>query len=136
MDYSYINSLERLIHPSLSEAVLYYDVVCQWMVHLGFRIDNSPILSNMVKHLPNLRTVKGIGLFHVHGHKQSCLPRFSPDFIKGVGMVDGEIIETLWASLNDTSRATRGMTSAHRQEVIDDQIGYSNWMKSIRIGMY
>ncbi|KAI0338536.1 hypothetical protein BDW22DRAFT_1459835, partial [Trametopsis cervina] len=133
MDYSYVNSVERLVHPSISEAVMYYDVVCQWMVHLGFRIDNSPILSNMIKHLPNLRTVKGIGLFHVHGHKQACLPRFSPDFIKGVGMVDGEIIETLWASLNDTSRATRGMTSAHRQEAIDDQIGYSNWMKTIRI---
>ncbi|KAI0347143.1 hypothetical protein BDW22DRAFT_1322010, partial [Trametopsis cervina] len=133
MDYSYVNSIERLIHPSISEAVVYYDVVCQWMVHLGFRIENSPILSDMLKHLPNLRTVKGIGLFHVHGHKQACLPRFSPDFIKGVGMVDGEIIETLWAGLNDTSRGTRGMTSAHRQEVIDDQIGYSNWMKTIRI---
>ncbi|KAI0341038.1 hypothetical protein BDW22DRAFT_1445358 [Trametopsis cervina] len=133
MDYSYVNSVERLIHPSISEAVLYYDVVCQWMVHLGFRIENSPILKNMLKHLPNLRAVKGIGLFHVHGHKQACLPRFSPDFIKGVGMVDGEIIETLWAGLNDTSRGTRGMTSAHRQEVIDDQIGYSNWMKTIRI---
>ncbi|KAI0346079.1 hypothetical protein BDW22DRAFT_1323196 [Trametopsis cervina] len=133
MDYSYISSVERLIHPSISKAVVYYDVVCQWMVHLGFRIDQSPILSDMIKHIPNLRTVKGIGLFHVHGHKQSCLPRFSPDFIKGVGMVDGEIIETLWASLNDTSRGTRGMTSAHRQEAIDDQIGYSNWMKTIRI---
>ncbi|KAI0340412.1 hypothetical protein BDW22DRAFT_1431008 [Trametopsis cervina] len=133
MDYSYVNSVEWLIHTSVSEAVMYYDVVCQWMVHLGFRIDNSPVLSDMLKHLPNLRTVKGIGLFHVHGHKPACLPRFSPDFISGAGMVDGEIIETLWASLNDTSRATRGMTSAHRQEAIDDQIGYSNWMKTIRI---
>ncbi|KAI9437087.1 hypothetical protein BJY52DRAFT_1230227 [Lactarius psammicola] len=64
-----------------------------------------------------LRT--GIGLFHIHGHQDSCLPRYSPSFIPGAKQVDGEIIETLWAPLNNISRSLHGMTLAHRQEVLD-----------------
>jgi hypothetical protein len=81
-----------------------------------------------------LRT--GIGLFHIHGHQDSCLPRYSPSFIPGAKQVDGEIIETLWAPLNNISRSIRGMSLAHRQEVLDAHMNHSNWKKLVRIGMY
>lgn len=136
MDYSYASSVEQVVHPDVGEVLLFYDVICQWSIKLALRVERSSILQALLSHVPNLRLVKGIGLFHVHGHKQSCLPRFSPDFIHGAGSVDGEVIETLWAIMNDTTRATRGMTSAHRQEVIDDNMAYSNWVKLVRMGAY
>jgi len=52
---------------------------------------------------PGLVIIPGIRLFHVHGHQVTCLARFTLTFIKGAGQVDGEIIETLWATLNDAS---------------------------------
>ncbi|KAF8264641.1 hypothetical protein EI94DRAFT_1498604, partial [Lactarius quietus] len=73
-----------------------YDIMCQYGVHLSDRVEKSPELS--IANSLELRT--GIGLFHIHGHQDSCLPRFSPSYITGAKQVDGEIIETLWAPLN------------------------------------
>ena len=76
-------------------ALVMYDIMCQYGAHLKERVENSPELS-----LPNaLELCTGIGLFHIHGHQDSCLPCFSPGYIPGVKQVDGEIIETLWALL-------------------------------------
>lgn len=76
----------------------------------------------------------GIGLFHIHGHRDTCLARYSPSFIEGGRQIDGETIETLWAPLNEISRSTRGMSTSHRREVIDDHMGDSNWKKLIDLG--
>ena len=58
---------------------------------------NNPYLE-----LPTSLThiAKAIGLFHIHGHKDDCFARYAPTFILGAGIVDGEIIETLWEPLN------------------------------------
>jgi len=73
----------------------------------------------------------GIGLFHIHGHQDTCLARYSPSFIEGARQVDGKTIETLWAPLNEISRSTRGMLTSHRREVIDDHMNDSNWKKLV-----
>lgn len=136
IDYSMCNAF-RMVHPAVNEAVALYDVMCQWSKKFPLRMQSSPSLQSCIAHLPgDFRMVKGIGLFHIHGHQASCLPRYSPDFIQGVGIVDGEIIETLWSGLNEVTRGTRGMSGGHRQEVIDDHMGYSNWMKLVRISQY
>ena len=44
---------------------------------------------------PDLVMHKGIGLFHVHGHKDECMPMFALTYIPGAGNVDGKILETL-----------------------------------------
>ncbi|KAI6015769.1 hypothetical protein BKA83DRAFT_4129225 [Pisolithus microcarpus] len=49
------------------------------------------------------------------------------------GWVDGEIIETLWSTLNIVSASTRGMTSPHCQKLLDFQMNDSNFMKMIRM---
>jgi hypothetical protein len=94
-------------------------------------VQRSPELS--LSSSLQLRT--GIGLFHIHGHQDSCLPRFSPSYIPGAKQVDGEIIETLWAPLNDISRSIRGMSLVHWQEVLDAHMNHSNWKKMVHIGM-
>nr|VWO96150.1 Amino acid permease family protein [Ganoderma boninense] len=114
--FFYLNGLKRVI--------ILYDIICQFFIHLFARFDKSPHL-----HMPpGLTILRGIGQFHVHGHMAKCFPRFSLNFIFGAGVQDGEIIETLWNKTNAVADSTRGMSSAHRREVIDDHMNDSNWM--------
>ncbi|KAI6115546.1 hypothetical protein EV401DRAFT_1889521 [Pisolithus croceorrhizus] len=69
--------------------------------------------------------------FHLAVHKLSCFPRYSLNFIKGAGHLDGEILETLWAPFNKISPTARSMTQAHRKEVYDDHMRDSNWKKLV-----
>ena len=130
MDYSLCKSLSYNME-GIPVALVMYDIMCQYGVHFQERVDRSPELS--LSNSLELRT--GIGLFHIHGHQDSCLPRYSPSYIPGAKQVDGEIIKTLWAPLNNASRSIRGMSLVHRQEVLDAHMNHSNWKKLVRIGM-
>ena len=63
-----------------------------------------------------------------------CFPKFSLNFIQGIGQVDGEILETLWSITNKVSGTTRAMGKSHRSEVLDDIMYDSNWKKWVGIG--
>ncbi|KAH9013825.1 hypothetical protein EDB83DRAFT_2233173 [Lactarius deliciosus] len=128
MDYSLCKALSYNMED-IPVALVMYDIMCQYGVHFQERVERSPELS--LSSSLQLRT--GIGLFHIHGHQDSCLPRFSPSYIPGAKQVDGEIIETLWAPLNNISRSICGMSLAHRQEVLDAHMNHSNWKKMVRI---
>jgi hypothetical protein len=131
MDYSICKALSYNMED-IPVALVMYDIMCQYHVNFKVTVTKSPELS-----LPSsleLRT--GIELFHIHGHQDSCLPCYSPSFIPGAKQVDGKIIKTLWAPLNNISRSLRGMSLAHWQEVLDAHMNHSNWKKLVRIGMY
>jgi hypothetical protein len=121
MDYSICKALSYNMED-VPVALVMYDIMCQYSVHFKDRVKNSPELS-LLKSL-DLQT--GIGLFHIHGHQDSCLPHFSPSYIPGAKQVNGDIIETLCATLNNISRSLWGMSLAHRQEVLDAHINHSN----------
>jgi hypothetical protein len=130
MDYSLCKALSYNMED-IPVALVMYDIMCQYSVNFQERVDKSSELT-----LPDSLELRiGIGLFHIHGHQDSCLPRYSPSYIRGAKQVDGEIIETLWAPLNNVSRSIRGMTLAHRQEVLDAHMNHSNWKKLVRIGL-
>jgi hypothetical protein len=131
MDYSICKALSYNMED-IPVALVMYDIMCQYRVNFQERVEKSPELS--ISDSLELRT--GIGLFHIHGHQDSCLSRFSPSYIPGAKQVDGEIIETLWAPLNNISRSIRGMSLSHRQEVLDAHMNHSNWKKLVRIGVY
>ncbi|KAI6094086.1 hypothetical protein EV401DRAFT_1821951, partial [Pisolithus croceorrhizus] len=95
MDYSLCNALSYNMN-GIRNVICFYDVNCTYMKNLWRRVDNSTFLEIA----PSLRIVAGIGMWHVHGHKKECYARYSPLFIRGSGWVDGEIIETLWSTLN------------------------------------
>ena len=129
MDYSIFKALNFNM-GGIEAALICYDVMCQWSVHMKARVQRSGHLK-----IPDgLELRLGIGLFHIHGHQDSCLPRYSPSFIEGGRQIDGETIETLWAPLNEISRSTRGMSTSHRREVIDDHMNDSNWKKLVDLG--
>lgn len=92
----------------IQKAVIIYDVACQWHKNFSAQIDKSPALSWPEE----MEIVPAIGKFHLSTHKPYCFPRFSLMFLKGAGHVDGEILETLWASFNKISPSARSMTLA------------------------
>lgn len=130
MDYALNSVLASL--GGIKTLLVMYDIMCQYSKRLHIRFSGNPYLK-----MPAGLTIRsGIGLFHVHGHQDSCFPRYSPNFIEGAGQIDGEVIETLWAPLNNISGSTRGMSTAHRKEVIDDHMNDSNWKKLTGMGAY
>jgi hypothetical protein len=77
----------------IEAALIFYDVMCQWSVHMMERVITSKHLR-----LPDKLKLKlVISLFHIHGDQDTCLPRYSPSFIEGGRQIDGETIKTLWA---------------------------------------
>ena len=128
MDYALCKAAQHNME-GITRAVTFYDINCQYNKHLRVRVDRSRFLEMV----PELTIIPGIGLWHVHGHQDSCYVRYASNFIEGIGRIDGEIMETLWARLNLISPAARGMSSPHRQECLDFQMNDSNFCKMIRM---
>jgi hypothetical protein len=129
MDYCVHTALHYNM-DRIRRVILYYDIMCQFWKNLRKRFRGNRYL-----HFPSyLEIVRAIGLFHVHGHIDSCYPRYAPSFIQGAGQIDGEVIETLWAVLNLIHPSTRRMSTAHRRETLDDHMNDSNWKKLVGMG--
>ena len=129
MDYC-VSQTMKFNMVGIKRSILLYDIMCQFWKNLKKRFQGNPYLD-----FPHgVEILRGIGLFHVHGHKDECYARFAPTFIPGAGMVDGEILETLWAVLNGISDSIRSQSTAHRQETLDDHMNDSNWKKLIHSG--
>ena len=121
-------SLDGALHHNtkdIERIVLFYDVVCKYSVSLLDRFRASPELN-----MPKFKELNfGVGVWHIYAHINRCFPRFSPNFIKGVGVVDGEILETLWSNLNLISGSCRTMSLANRAETLNSHMNDSNWKK-------
>jgi hypothetical protein len=126
MDYSICNALQYG-SGQLSQALVVYDIACQWSCHFKERVAQSSFLT-----LKEWRMfIAAVGKFHLSAHVPQCFPRFSLNFVHGTGQQDGEILETLWAEFNKVSTSARTMSKAHRTEVYDDHMLDSNWKKLI-----
>ena len=92
VDWAFLQALATTAVDPGQKAMLIYDIACQYFVHFHDRIGHL---------LPDgLAVDQAIGPFHVHGHKEECFYRFAFTFIPGAGVVAGEILESLWATLN------------------------------------
>jgi len=130
MDYAVSEATKTTHMSKIKKLALIYDVMCEYGIHLDDRF-----LRHIGLSLPEgVEIIKAIGLFHVHGHIQSCLHRYATTYIPDLAIIDGEILETLWSVINQTARSTRGATTAHRTKVLDDHMGDSNRKKTINIG--
>jgi len=78
MDYSIFKALNFNM-DGIKAALICYDVMCQWSIHMKDRVAGSRHLK-----IPDgLELRLGIGLFHIHGHRDTCLARYLPSFIEG-----------------------------------------------------
>jgi hypothetical protein len=123
VDWAFLEALlTTMVHTDQGVSLI-YDIICQYFIHLRDRIGHL---------LPDgLEIDRAIGLFHVHDHKEECFHRFASSFIPGSGVVAGEILESLWATLNTITPSTRTATLAHRAEIIDDHASDSNHKKML-----
>ena len=78
--------------------------------------------------------VPAVGKWHLGAHVTACFPKYSLNFVHGIGQIDGEILETLWWPIDKVAGITQAMSKAHRQEVLDDNMYDSNWKKWVGIG--
>lgn len=127
VDWALLESLRTTNVKPEQGVMLIYDIACQYSIHLRERIGHL---------LPTgLDIDQAIGLFHVHAHKEKCFFRYASSFILGSGIVAGEILESLWSSLNTITPSAWTATLAHRAELIDDHAADSNHKKTLGIGM-
>lgn len=130
MDWSLSQAMKHTNMKGILKLLSIYDVMCQYGINIDFRF----LLNKYLDKDDTIEILKAIGLFHVHGHKEECLYRYATSYIPGIGIIDGEILETLWAPLNPIFKSMRTSSLAHRTEVIDDHQRDSNWKKILNIG--
>lgn len=123
VDFAFLKALTSTSVAPEQGVLMIYDIACQYIVHLQERIG---------QHLPfGLDIDAAIGLFHVHAHKDQCFFQYATSFIPGAGIVAGEILESLWSTLNSISPTARTATLAHRAEMLDDHATDSNHKKTL-----
>ena len=132
MDYSVAHGLTFNTN-GLPESTLIYDVNCQYMVHFKERLED---VSDFLPLDPKMKIFGAIGKFHLADHVDSCFSKWTLNFLKGAGHIDGEIMETLWSGMNKVSGAARSMSNAHRQEILDNYMRDANWKKMVGIGKF
>jgi len=130
VDYSVCGALNFKSY-GLREMLLAYDVNCQYLVKFDDRLEGA---SDFLFLHPDVKLLGAIGKFHLADHVDSCYSKWTLNFMKGAGHIDGEIMETLWSGMNKVSGAARSMSKAHRQETLDDYMRDSNWKKTVGIG--
>jgi hypothetical protein len=130
VDYSVCNALNFNSH-GLPERLVCYDINCQYFVKFKDRLED---VSEYLYLDPEIKLLGAIGKFHLADHVDSCFCKWTLNFMKGAGHIDGEIMETLWSGMNKVSGAARSMTKAHRQETLDDYMRDANWKKTVGIG--
>jgi hypothetical protein len=133
MDYSLAKGLSHSNVQGNPRLAILYDIGCHYSVHFRRRVQNSAMFLPFPLDTP---TYFGVGAFHISAHVPECFPRFSPQFIPGLGIVDGEILESLWSTLNEVSPSAQTASLAARTELLDDHMLDSNWKKLLNIGMY
>ena len=127
MDYSICNGVANSTVGDIPTIAQFYDVECQHSINFRKRVTAAPYVS-----FPFEKNIYyGVGAFHISGHVPECFPRYSPQFMPNVGVIDGEVLETLWATLNEVSPSAQTASLAARTELLDDHMLDSNWKKVI-----
>jgi len=110
--------------------LLNYDIGCEWWIHFLWRTQHCEGLDWDEK----TELIVAVGKWHLAAHVKDCFCKFSLNFIKGAGHLDGEIMETIWSKLNEPGRTARAMTLAHREEFLNRFIQDINFKKMVSMG--
>ncbi|SJL18317.1 uncharacterized protein ARMOST_21903 [Armillaria ostoyae] len=112
--------------------VISYDIPCQWIKTI-FTCMTSHWPANLWFN-PDIRITPIIPKFHEPGHKQEGHEQFSFNLVFGVGLSDGECPERIWAAHNALGNSTKMAGPRTRQDLIDDHLGFWNWLKYCEMG--
>lgn len=110
-----------------------YDIACQWFVNIFCRMTQWP---------SDLRPRAGLHLrpfipkFHYWAHKEEDHEQFSLNYGDGAALSDGEAIERVWSGHNALAGSTKVSGPGTRQDVLDDNFGFWNYLKYVSIGLF
>jgi len=110
---------------------LAYDIGCDWSKNFYRRAAQNDTL----RFDQRVGLSVAVGKWHLASHVEGCYNKFSLNYMKGVGHMDGEIMETVWSQLNGRAIGARCMTLGHRRAVLNRHIGDMNFKKMISMGM-
>src|SRR5208283_2736798 len=98
MDYSICQAAKYRMGNDLHwlNILLIYDIICQWAKFFLRRVQ----LCTALEVSEFQEWLVAIGKFHLAVHVKSCFWSHSLNFMKGVGQLDREIMETLQAPFN------------------------------------
>jgi hypothetical protein len=129
MDYIFASSI---LYMKLLLIIISYNIACQWFVNLMKRVEHHWPLELHISSAVTLHLQ--IPKLHEPGHQRVGHEEFSFNYAPGVGMMDGECPEHIWAGHNALGNAmkTHGPGSWH--DVLDNHFGHWNWMKYMGMG--
>ncbi|KAK0220577.1 hypothetical protein IW262DRAFT_1448720 [Armillaria fumosa] len=112
--------------------VISYDIACQWIKTIFTRMTSN--WPSELRFNPDIRITPLIPKFHEPGHKAEEHEQFSFNLAEGVGLSDGECPERIWAGHNALGNSTKTAGPGMRQDLIDDHLGFWNWVKYCCMG--
>ncbi|KAG8712906.1 hypothetical protein FRC11_013857 [Ceratobasidium sp. 423] len=111
-----------------------YDIFCQWYPHFEERLESYGHHINVT--LPLEGVVGGIPKFHLASHKQECYVWYSLNNMAGFGHLDGEVLEWIWAALNEIAGSACEKGPGARLDQLSHIQGDWNWVKLIFLGRF
>lgn len=102
------------IGDKIQEVRLCYDVACKFDKAVKRTGTNAILPVDMAK-----RLCSRINRFHIYGHQYSCHVLYNLLHTVGWGLMNGEEIERLWASLRHLIRAGRVCTGPRKAQRVD-----------------
>ena len=126
MDYSFCHGIACSNLGDIPRIRAYYDVQCQSSLKFKkYVLVNPKYLSFPFEK----NTIFGIGEFHINGHIPKCFTQYSPQFIIGAAITEGEILESLWSEINDISPSCASSSLPNCTETLDNHFHASNFRK-------
>lgn len=119
---------------SLLMLTLSYNIACQWQVNLRSQMVKLP--GEMCLLLDSMKLQCALPVWHAASHNEDCQSTNSLSFKDGVGKMDGEGVERMWAVLNPAAYATKDAGRGQRADTLEDRIDNHNWLKNVGQGTW
>ncbi|KAG8707563.1 hypothetical protein FRC08_000418 [Ceratobasidium sp. 394] len=127
-DYAIGSIINQLKAEGCQNLGLYYDIFCHWSQKWW---DRAATLPSPVT--PPECFIGGIPKYHLAGHTDSCYVRYSLNNMAGVGRLDAEGCERLWADANQASKSTSNKGSGAWIDSINHLFQDWNWRKTTTV---
>lgn len=108
-------------------------MACQWEQKRAERFQGLPADLRIPA---DVHVDAGVPKLHCKAHKLMCQLVYLLALIVGMGRMDGEGIERIWAFINGCTGSTKEMGSGHRHDTIDCHFSYLNWCKYVLFGTF
>ncbi|KDN33183.1 hypothetical protein RSAG8_13727, partial [Rhizoctonia solani AG-8 WAC10335] len=134
MDYAIGSVMQTLMQEGASDIGVFYDIFCQWGKNLWSRTPQIQLPAGPLTH--PARFFGGVPKYHLAAHNDACYAQYSLNNMFGIGHLDAEGCEHVWANLNGTS----GSTSEKGPGAWTDSLNYCmndwNWRKMVSMVMF